>query len=104
VGDGEELEGLALDRGGRGDHGEGGQAYATLNARAAAALLATAGFFWYQLFGDLAATLTRDGPAGWAALAAAAIILGRPAAAARITRELYGAPRWHKHRRHVQSA
>ena len=41
-------------------------AYSAVNGLAAAALLATAGFFWYQLFGDLAATLTRHGPAGWA--------------------------------------
>ena len=55
-------------------------AYSAANGLAAAALLATAGFFWYQLFGDLAATLTRHGPAGWALLIAAAILLGRPAA------------------------
>jgi hypothetical protein len=48
-------------------------AYSAANGLAAAALLATAGFFWYQLFGDLAATLTRHGPAGWALLIAAAI-------------------------------
>ena len=49
------------------------------NGLAAAALLATAGFFWYQLFGDLAATLVRYGPAGWLTLAAAAIVLAMPA-------------------------
>ena len=57
-------------------------AYSAANGLAAIALLATAGFFWYQLFGDLAATLTRHGPAGWALLIAAAILLGRPAATA----------------------
>ncbi len=57
-------------------------AYSAANGLAAAALLATAGFFWYQLFGDLAATLTRHGPAGWALLATAAVLLGRPAATA----------------------
>ena len=50
-------------------------AYRVLNAIAAAALLATAGFFWYQLAG----ALIRRGPAGWLALAAAAVILTRPA-------------------------
>jgi hypothetical protein len=61
-------------------------AYAAVNSLAAAALLATAGFFWYQLFGDLAATLLRHGPAGWAALAAGTLILGRPAATAAAAR------------------
>ena len=50
-----------------------------LNGLVAAGLLATAGFFWYQLFGDLAATLTHHGPAGWPVLAAAAAVLARPA-------------------------
>jgi hypothetical protein len=63
-------------------------AYAALNGIVAAALLATAGFFWYQLFGDLAATLARAGPAGWLALAVAAVILGRPAATAAAPRLL----------------
>jgi hypothetical protein len=61
-------------------------AYSAANGLAAAALLAAAGFFWYQLFGDLAATLTRHGPAGWALLIAAAILLGRPAATATASR------------------
>jgi ABC-type amino acid transport substrate-binding protein len=61
-------------------------AYSAANGLAAAALLATAGFFWYQLFGDLAATLSRHGPAGWTLLIAAAILLGRPAAAATAAR------------------
>jgi hypothetical protein len=61
-------------------------AYAALNSAAAAGLLATAGFFWYQLFGDLTTTLTRHGPAGWATLAAATVILGRPAATAAAAR------------------
>jgi ABC-type amino acid transport substrate-binding protein len=61
-------------------------AYSAVNGLAAAALLATAGFFWYQLFGDLAATLTRRGPAGWALLATAAVLLGRPAATATAAR------------------
>jgi hypothetical protein len=54
-------------------------AYSTLNGIVAAGLLATAGFFWYQLFGDLAATLTHNGPAGWLVLTAAATILAMPA-------------------------
>jgi hypothetical protein len=53
--------------------------YSSLNGIVAAALLATAGFFWYQLFGGLAGALARHGPAGWLALAAAAAILARPA-------------------------
>jgi len=57
-------------------------AYSIANAAAAAALLATAGFFWYQLFGDLAATLARHGPAGWLILAAAPITLATPALSA----------------------
>ena len=61
-------------------------AYSAANGLAATALLATAGFFWYQLFGDLAATLTHHGPAGWALLIAAAILLGRPAATAAAAR------------------
>jgi hypothetical protein len=61
-------------------------AYSAANSLAAAALLAAAGFFWYQLFGDLAAALTRHGPAGWTLLAAAAILLGRPAATATAAR------------------
>jgi hypothetical protein len=57
--------------------------YRTVNGAAATALLATAGFFWYQIFGDLAATALRHGPPGWLALAAAtAVILTRPALAA----------------------
>jgi hypothetical protein len=56
-------------------------AYSAVNGLAATALLAAAGFFWYQLFGDLAAALIRHGPAGWALLATAAIVLARPAAA-----------------------
>jgi hypothetical protein len=56
--------------------------YRTLNGLAAAALLASAVFFWYQVFGDLIATLIRYGPPGWLALAAAAVILTRPALAA----------------------
>jgi hypothetical protein len=73
-------------------------AYATLNGLAAAGLLATAGFFWYQLFGDLAVTLLHDGPAGWLAVAAATAVLAWPlthaaprlAAAAATARELHG--------------
>lgn len=63
-------------------------AYAVLNGIVATGLLAAAGFFWYQLFGDLAAALLRDGPAGWLALATAAVILGRPAATATVPRLL----------------
>ena len=57
--------------------------YRALNGAAAAVLLATAGFFWYQIFGDLAATAIRHGPPGWLALAAATAILTRPALARR---------------------
>ena len=42
--------------------------YRALNGLAAT-LLATAGFFWYQIFGDLTATLIRHGPGGLAGLA-----------------------------------
>ena len=74
--------------------------YRAVNGAAAAVLLATAGFFWYQIFGDLAATAIRHGPPGWLALASATAILTRPAllaaaaqlpAAAHATRELYQA-------------
>ncbi|MGH3173935.1 MAG: hypothetical protein ACRDPF_08740 [Streptosporangiaceae bacterium] len=61
-------------------------AYSIANAAAAAALLATAGFFWYQLFGDLAATLARHGPVGWLILAAATILLAMPALSAAVPR------------------
>ncbi len=61
-------------------------AYTAANSLAATALLATAAFFWYQLFGGLTTTLTHHGPAGWAALTIAAIILGRPAATAAAAR------------------
>ena len=72
-------------------------AYAAANGLVATALLLTAGFFWYQLFGGLVGTLSRQGPAGLAALAVAAALLARPvvtAAAAQLpaaaagTREL----------------
>jgi hypothetical protein len=53
--------------------------YRALNGAVAAGLLASAVFFGYQTFGDLIATLIRHGPPGWAALAAAAVILSRPA-------------------------
>jgi hypothetical protein len=56
--------------------------YAALNGLVAAALLLTAGFFWYQLFGSLVGTLASHGPAGLAALAVAAVVLGRPAVVA----------------------
>jgi hypothetical protein len=61
-------------------------AYAAVNGVVAAVLLVTAWFFWYQLFGGLVSTLVRQGPAGWAVLAAAAIVLGRPAVTATIAR------------------
>lgn len=61
--------------------------YSALNGIVAVGLLATAGFFWYQLFGGLAGALARHGPAGWLALAAAAVILARPAITA-------AAPSW----------
>jgi len=54
-------------------------AYAAVNGLVAVALLLTAGFFWYQLFGGLAGTLASHGPAGLAALAVVAVVLGRPA-------------------------
>jgi hypothetical protein len=54
-------------------------AYSTLNGAVAVALLAAAGFFWYQLFGDLAASLAHHGPAGWLTLVAALAILAMPA-------------------------
>jgi hypothetical protein len=57
-------------------------AYAVVNGLVAVALLLTAGFFWYQLFGGLVGTLARNGPAGLAALAVAAVVLGRPAVVA----------------------
>jgi hypothetical protein len=74
--------------------------YCILNGAVAVALLAAAGFFWYQLFGDLADTLAHQGPAGWLTLAAAAGILAMPtltataprlAAAAGTARELCAA-------------
>jgi hypothetical protein len=61
-------------------------AYAAVNGAVAAALLVTAWFFWYQLFGGLVGTLVRHGPAGWATLAVAAIVLGRPAVTATVAR------------------
>jgi hypothetical protein len=54
-------------------------AYRVLNGIAGVGLLGTAGFFWYQLFGDLAGALIRHGPAGRLALAVTAVILTRPA-------------------------
>jgi hypothetical protein len=57
-------------------------AYSILNSAVAAALLVTAGFFWYQLFGDLASTLIRLGPPGWLILAAATAVLAMPAVTA----------------------
>jgi hypothetical protein len=56
--------------------------YATVNGLVAVSLLLTAGFFWYQLFGGLVGTLASHGPAGLAALAVAAVVLGRPAVVA----------------------
>jgi len=53
-------------------------AYSALNSVVALGLLAAAGFFWYQLFGDLATTLVRLGPAGWLTLGAAVLILAMP--------------------------
>jgi hypothetical protein len=61
-------------------------AYSIANAAVAAALLATAGFFWYQLFGDLATSLARHGPPGWLILAAATVILTMPALSAAVPR------------------
>jgi hypothetical protein len=53
--------------------------YRTLNGLTAVGLLVTAGFFWYQLFGDLIGTLVRYGPAGWLALTITGAVLARPA-------------------------
>ena len=53
--------------------------YSVLNCAVATVLLATAGFFWYQLFGDLVTTLGRRGPLGWLILTAAAVMLTMPA-------------------------
>jgi hypothetical protein len=61
-------------------------AYSILNGAVAATLLATAGFFWYQLFGDLAASLARQGPAGWLILATATGMLTMPALTAAVPR------------------
>jgi putative peptide zinc metalloprotease protein len=80
-------------------------AYSAANSLAAAGLLVTSIFFWYQLFGDLISTALHHGPLGWLALAAGATVLGRPAiisvaalvpAAGRAARELYAATtfRW----------
>ena len=52
--------------------------YAAVNGLVALTLLMTAGFFWYQLFGGLVGTLASHGLAGLAALAVAAVVLGRP--------------------------
>ena len=45
--------------------------YRALNGLAAAALLATAPFFWHQIFGDLTASLIQHGPPVWPGQAAA---------------------------------
>jgi hypothetical protein len=59
--------------------------YRTLNGIVAAGLLVTAGFFWYQLFGDLVGALIRHGPAGWLVLTCAAVILARSAITAAVS-------------------
>jgi hypothetical protein len=56
--------------------------YTALNSIVAVALLAGAGFLWYQLFGGLTRGLIHDGPPGWLVLAAAAAILARPTTSA----------------------
>ena len=62
-------------------------AYSILNTIAAAVLLATAGFFWYQVFGGLTGALLHHGPAGWLLLASsAAVILVMPAITATVPR------------------
>lgn len=58
--------------------------YSLLNGVAAAALLAASGFFWYQLFGSLAAVLLHHGPAGWLILAGAAAVMAMPALTAAV--------------------
>ena len=68
--------------------------YAAVNGLVALTLLMTAGFFWYQLFGGLVGTLASHGPAGLAALAVAAVVLGLPpvvAAAAQLPAATAGA-------------
>ena len=52
-------------------------AYATANAMMATALLAMAGFFWWQLFGSLGKELWSSGPAGVALVVVAGAALGR---------------------------
>jgi hypothetical protein len=61
-------------------------AYSVLNTIVAVVLLATAGFFWYQLFGGLASALLHDGPGGWLIFASAAAVLAMPAVTANIPR------------------
>jgi hypothetical protein len=61
-------------------------AYSAANSLVAAGLLVTSMFFWYQLFGDLVGTALHHGPLGWLALAAGAVVLGRPAISSVATR------------------
>lgn len=53
--------------------------YATANLAVATVLLVLAGFLWFETFADLIHTLADGGPGGWAVLALAAVVLGRPA-------------------------
>jgi putative peptide zinc metalloprotease protein len=53
--------------------------YASANFVVAAVLLVLSGFLWFETFADLIRTLLDAGPSGWAVLALAAVLLGRPA-------------------------
>src|SRR5262249_51706357 len=52
--------------------------YAGANGCVAALLIASAIFFWYQLFGSVLAALVGAGRAGWSALGLAGLALFRP--------------------------
>jgi hypothetical protein len=51
--------------------------YSVLNALVAAGLFIVAGYFWWQLFGGLIATLWAHGPAGVTTVAVLGVLLGR---------------------------
>ena len=51
--------------------------YRWANVVAAAGLLTMAGYFWWQLFGELTGTLWRRGPAGMALLTVGAVVTAR---------------------------
>jgi hypothetical protein len=58
--------------------------YGMLNGVTATGLLAASGFFWYQLFGGVAAVLLHHGPAGWLILAGAVAVMAMPALTAAV--------------------